>query len=304
MLVEEGLHRRLHHLRIENAAAVARPGDLVERDIGLRLFQRLVEQLALVKRHREVLLAVHDEEGRRVFRHIGDGIGPRDLLVVFLDRTPHQLRFGRRRRIVFQGRTRQGMGIHLQEIGRAEKIHDGLHAAGLVRIAQVAFEIGHAARDSEQRGQVSARGFSPGPDVAGVQPELRGVGPEPADRRLAVVDLRRKQRLRTQAVVDHRHRVTTGRQPGGSGGLVRAVARPPGTAVHPDDHGNIPGAGFRAVEIQHQILLAGPGKHQIALDRGARRRRDRGLRQAGRHGPKKCRGQDARWQSPFSTSHV
>src|SRR5262245_1750355 len=83
MLVEERLDRGLHLVRAEPRAAVARPGDLVESDLDPRSLQRLVEQFALVAGHEGVLLAVRDEERRRVLRHVSDGVGAIDLLDVF-----------------------------------------------------------------------------------------------------------------------------------------------------------------------------------------------------------------------------
>ena len=102
MLVEEGTDGRLHHVRVELGAAVARAGDLVERDVAFRPLQCLVEQFALMDGHEGVLIPVDDQEGRCLLGHVFDGVSTPHLVDVFLDRAADQSRFGRRGWVVFQ----------------------------------------------------------------------------------------------------------------------------------------------------------------------------------------------------------
>ena len=74
--------------------------------------------------------------------------------------------------------------------------------------------------------------------------------------------------------------------------------------TYPDDHRDVAGTVLRAVKVQYQVLLANPGKHQIALDHGVRLWRDRGLTKAGRNGREKRRSQDARLQGLFLLVHI
>src|SRR5262245_51312294 len=102
MLVQKLLNRGLHLLRAELLATVAGSGDLLKRDLDLRLLQGLAEQLTLMARHEGVLLAMRDEERRRILCDVRDGIGTLDLLGVFLDGTAYQLGLRRGGGIVFQ----------------------------------------------------------------------------------------------------------------------------------------------------------------------------------------------------------
>jgi len=130
---------------------MARAGDLIESDVDAGLFHRRIEQLALVEWHREILLAMHDEKGRRLFRRVRDWVGAGGLRGV----SPGS---GRRRGAIRANRVDCASASHparhahpiCQKVGRTEEIHDGLHPAGLVRVTQRAFEIGHATCDAEQ----------------------------------------------------------------------------------------------------------------------------------------------------------
>ena len=61
--------------------------------------------------------------------------------------------------------------------------------------ADVALKFRYVPTHAEHQDQVTARAPAPHTNVVGVERVLRGVRPEPADRRLAVVDLRGLLRL-------------------------------------------------------------------------------------------------------------
>ncbi len=99
----------------------------------------------------------------------------------------------------------------VRKIGRAIPVHHRLHAAGLVRVSAGPFQFLDARGGPQQRHQVAPRRAAPGADVIRVQAVFLSVGAQPADRRLAVLNLRREDRVLAEPVVDGRHSVTLGR---------------------------------------------------------------------------------------------
>ena len=73
----------------------------------------------------------------------------------------------------------------------------------------------------------------------------------------------------------------------------RAVAGAPGTTVDPYDHRKILRALFRAIEIEHELLLARVGVNQIALDHRSWRNWRGILREASRRRHEQRRDSDA-----------
>ena len=66
-------------------AAVTAARDGVQGGLDAGLLERVQKDLALVVRHERVFVAVDDQEGGIVFRHVRDRIGPLDLVLVLLD---------------------------------------------------------------------------------------------------------------------------------------------------------------------------------------------------------------------------
>ena len=104
---------------------------------------------------------------------------------------------------------------HRRQVRGTEPVDDALHAAGLVEVPPASLsrvELLHAAGGAEQGDQVAAGRGAPDADAVRVEVVLRGVGPQPADGRLAVFDLGREDGVLAQAVVDAGHGVALGGQ--------------------------------------------------------------------------------------------
>ena len=83
---------------------------------------------------------------------------------------------------------------------------------------------------------------------------LGRVGPQPADGRLAIFDLCRKDGVLAQAVIDARHGKVLGGK--ANGRAIVLAAGPPCSAVDPHDHRQWLRGFFRQVEIQAVPLVA------------------------------------------------
>ena len=151
----------------------------------------------------------------------------------------------------------------------AEPVDDALHAAGLVEVPALALQLLHVAGGAEHGDQVAAGRGAPDADVVGVEVVLGGVGPQPADGRLAVLDLGREDGVLAQAVVDAGHGVALGGQR--HGGAALFAAGPPGPAVNPDDQRQ-PALGLLGqVEVQAVSLVAALNILEVPQGLDARR---------------------------------
>src|SRR5262245_17359342 len=111
---------------------------------------------------------------------------------------------------------------------------------------------------------------APCPKVVRIQIVLLGVGPQPADGRLAVLNLSREPGVLTESIVDARDGIAAGDQPQGR---PAEVLRPglPRPAVDPDDQRPRAGPG-RAVEVELVPLVWAVS--EVAVARGPVRQRD------------------------------
>ena len=123
MLIEECLYCGLHHVRVELWTTMASAGDRKKGDIAPRLLQGLVEPVALMARHDGVPLSVHDQERRCLRGHVFDGIGTPTFSTFFWISPPIKRDSGEPVKSCFRSAPGRA-GIHPQEIGRAEEIHD------------------------------------------------------------------------------------------------------------------------------------------------------------------------------------
>jgi hypothetical protein len=83
-----------------------------------------------------------------------------------------------------------GVRVHLEEIARAVERRGRLHAGRDARVAQRGIlEGGDPRRGGEQGREVPARRVTGDADAIGRDPVRRGVGAQPAQGRLDVVDL-------------------------------------------------------------------------------------------------------------------
>ena len=119
---------------------------------------------------------------------------------------------------------------------------------------------------AEQGGEVSARREAQHADELRIKPVFVGVGAHPADRRLAIEDLRRETRHAAQAVVHAGHGVTRRRVQRGVILRLRLVADPPATAVQEQNHrlrAQVPGI-HRKVQVERQSAPTRVTVHHIA----------------------------------------
>ena len=94
MLVEKSVHhpRDLGPLFIGGTLkAMPRTLDDVKGRVQSGNEQRTIQKLALVQEHGKVLVAVYDQEWRRIRADVGDRVGAGDLVRVVLDRRADQL---------------------------------------------------------------------------------------------------------------------------------------------------------------------------------------------------------------------
>ena len=99
-----------------------------------------------------------------------------------------------------------GMGVHLEKVRGAEVIDDGLDPAGAVQVLPDV-EVPDEARGADHGGEMPAGRCAPDRHTVRVETVLPRMGPEPAHRGLAILDLGGEDRVLAQAVVDGRERV-------------------------------------------------------------------------------------------------
>ena len=87
MPVEELQHPPLDVRAVE---AVSGAFDNVQRDVDAGLFERRVQELALVQRDERIAVAVQDQKRRVVAVDPGDRVGAGDLIRVILNRPADQ----------------------------------------------------------------------------------------------------------------------------------------------------------------------------------------------------------------------
>ena len=110
----------------------------------------------------------------------------------------------------------------------------------------------------EQRHQLAAGRVAEAADAVGIDFVLRGVRAQPADRGLAIVDLRGERMLRREAVADRDGRVAMFGETLGHAGQLRPRAHRPGAAVD-DEHRR-----ERPVAVRH--VDVGLQRPRLALD--------------------------------------
>src|SRR5262249_50910684 len=149
--------------------------------------------------------AVDDQKRRIVFRDVGHRrSGPGDLLLI-LDPAADQLALRGIRAVVIHLALAV---LHGEYVRGAEQVHDALHPAARVLVfAHGAFPILVPAAGAEHGDQMPARRLADDADLVRVEVVFLGVGTNPADGRLAVVDLGRPDRLAREPVADRNRRV-------------------------------------------------------------------------------------------------
>jgi len=257
----------LPHAGIHGWVAEPVPSSLhhVQRALHAGRGEGSVEPLRLIEGHNRVLIPVDDQKRRIVRADVGHWARQPGEVHPLRDRPAEEERHRRRGAPV--RRPRPGLE-HGEEIGRTKEVAHRLDPARLVEIpSHVSFELGHVTRRPEEGSQVAAGGRAPRPDPFRVKPVPIGVGTQPADGRLAVVDLRRERGLVAEPVVDARHGVPVAQHLRSAGsGLVPA---PPASAVDPHHHRQTrPGFPPREVQVEPERLCPDAGVLEIAQHLG------------------------------------
>ena len=119
---------------------------------------------------------------------------------VFPDRATHQPAFGRIRRVVID---LAGEIVHPEKVGRSTKIDHRRHATVQFRVwPQRTLQLFHPTGDAQHCHQVAASRVAVDGDPFGIHPESFRIGFQPANRRLAVVNLCGPPRLAAEPVSD------------------------------------------------------------------------------------------------------
>ena len=130
---------------------------------------------------------MHHQEGSVVRADVSQRRRVPTPVRVFLDRAPHQPALGRSRRIVIDP---AGEIVHPEKVGRATKIDHRRHPAVQFRVlAQRALQLFHPTGYAQHCHQVATGRVAVDSDPFGIHPESARIGFQPANRRLAVVNL-------------------------------------------------------------------------------------------------------------------
>lgn len=246
--------------------AVTAAGDGVEFVGDVGFLQGGGEEFALAVGDQWVLVAMDDEEGRVGGIDVGDRVGASDFVRDRLDRRAEELGFRGVGGVVFLA-IRQALGIHLGDIGGAEKVdHTGDFGILIGVRTEGAVHFWHPGTGAEDGGEVAAGGGAPNDKAVGVEVVLFGVGFDPADRGFAVVDLGGPWGFAAEAVAN----TDSGGLAFGHGAedltpALGFVAGQPGTAVNEDeDRERFPGfTRFGQVEVELLALVIGAGVGQV-----------------------------------------
>src|SRR5829696_6095117 len=225
------------------------------------------QQLALVVGHHCVSCAVDEQERRRLWGHIADWAGGRSRVSVL---SADELVLGWHEQLgwwVRAGRSRRAVLRLGREVGDAVPVHGSVDRAGWSYDANGALKIRPLPGQGYEGSEVPACRLTPNSNPARVDPEDVGMCLQIPDRGFRVVQLSRKLRLQSMAIVDGGDGETGGDQ------LVKELIRPQGLReVAPiTEH---PGA---AVNPHHQRRRAGRRGHpevkqqrSVARDTGVR----------------------------------
>ena len=164
------------------------------------------ELLRLLRGDDLVVVRVEDEEGRVAGCDIGGRAGAFQVGAHLLARhvaeqVDEALGHEHRRALVAHG----------QQVAGPGHVHHRLHPARLVGV-RADVPAGAGARGAEERDEMPAGALPPGPDLRGVDVELRRVRPQVADGALHVDDLVRPVPARPEPVIEADHHEPLGDQ--------------------------------------------------------------------------------------------
>lgn len=251
-------------------AAVTGAGHLLQQRRHARLLQGRVNFLGLRVRHNRIAGAVHGQEGRIACRNMRHRRSLTRRRLAFRHRPAQQQRL----RVIppLTAVDRAGLARQGQEILRTEVVHHAGDPAVLIRMgAEAALQLRHIRAGAEQGHQMPARRTAPDADPRWIEPPFGRMRLEPADRRLAVVNLRRPDGLIGEPVAHGDAGVVAGGDPiGDVREPARLVTGAPAAAMHEDDHRQRLARGALSgqveVELLPRVVRAGVGQIKTRLN--------------------------------------
>lgn len=245
----------------EVSVAAVGDGDEIGRDAGLD--ELLIEADRLSIGNEGVGGAVDVEDGWVVFGDMGDRGGATGFFFVLKDGAAEEEGLWRVGGIVIHG---AGVVAHGEHFSGAEEVDHGIDAAALIEVrADLTLELFDLARGAEHGDEMASGGSAPDGDLFWVEIVFLGARTNPADRGLAVVDLRGPLGFIAQAVGDTDSGVVaTGNEGGQTLEAGTLVARPPSSTVDEDDDGEgfVGGWFLGEIEIDHlpRVVIGSVGE--------------------------------------------
>src|SRR6185369_5936046 len=154
-----------------------------------------------------------------------------------------------------------------REIGQSEEAHHGLHAAGLVGVAAGALESIVLSSHAKHRSEVSTSGETNNTNTLWVNPVFRGIGPQPAYRGLAILELRGEAGCRHEPVRYSDAHVAQTRNAFDEVIHLLAIPLAPAPAVQKHDDGKRTVSGFWHRQVEQQRRPLGRSVNDVAFDR-------------------------------------
>lgn len=152
------------------------------------------------------------------------------------------------------------------KITGAEEIDDASDVAGLFRIASSSFEASDPFGDGQELRQVSAGGSAGSADAIGIDVVFLGVGSEPADGCLDVVDGGGELVLRSESIADGDGDVAVLGESDALLIVAFAVACSESAAVNADDGRKGAFACFGTCHVELQMLIVRVGIFDVFLE--------------------------------------
>lgn len=213
----------------QTAEAVTGAADDLRLDRNAGRPQRIGKQLALAERHQGGPIAVHDEEGRIIGAHTGEGMGAAHLCAGVPERG--RRREGTRADPVRRGPSHRGNGS--PGGSRWDRTGRKGPAPGWRRRRVTSIEFRHVVRGAEQGGQVPAGRGSPDAESAGGKTVLARLGTQPAHGGFDALQSGGQGGVLTEPVVHGGDGQTVGQQESSRAGCLRAAVPIPAGAGAP-----------------------------------------------------------------------
>jgi len=225
--------------------------------------ERIRKELALAERYERISIAVDDQERWVVLADPGDRVETLHYIQPFLYRSAEESLDELPFRIELDSAR---FFSKAKEIGRPAHVADCLHSARDLEVfAHV--EVLHVSAGTHQCDEVSTGADTERADPVGINSILGCMHPKPADRGLAILDLRRENGVLTQPIADARGREALRRERQRE--ALRFIAALPAAAMDPDHERELV-ALVRHVKIEllSFVTASDIGKIPMSGDRG------------------------------------